>query len=155
MARVAATVTVPGRVAEAEELWYDSHRWAAWVDGFGHVAKLEGEWPQLGARLLWDSRPNGRGRVVERVLAYEPRTGHTLEVEDERLEGTQTVAFEPLADEVRVTLALEYELKQRNPLTPLIDPLFIRRQLRASLTRTLTRFAHERRAEVAAPSTRR
>jgi polyketide cyclase/dehydrase/lipid transport protein len=149
MASVTATVTVPGRVADAEELWYDEHRWAAWVDGFAHVAKLEGEWPQPGARLLWDSPPSGRGRVVERVVAYEPRTGYTVEVEDERLEGTQTIAFEPLAGEVRITLALEYELKERNPLTPLIDPLFIRRRLRASLTRTLTRFAHERRAELA------
>jgi hypothetical protein len=155
MARASATITVPGRVAEAEELWYDRHRWAAWVDGFGHVVKLEGEWPQPGARLLWDSPPKGRGRVVERVLAYEPRAGYTLEVEDERLEGTQTVTFEPLHDEVRVTLALAYDLKQRNLFTPLIDPLFIRRQLRASLTRTLTRFAHERRAEAESPFTRR
>jgi hypothetical protein len=60
---VRATTTVPGRVVDAEELWYDPHRWAAWIDGFGHVAKLEGDWPHAGARLLWDSRPQGRGRV--------------------------------------------------------------------------------------------
>jgi Polyketide cyclase / dehydrase and lipid transport len=154
MSRAVATVTVPGRVADAEEPWYDKHRWAAWVDGFGHVVKLEGEWPQPGARLLWDSPPKGRGRVVERAIAYEPRVGHTLEVEDERLEGTQTVTFEPVGEEVRITLALDYELKRRQPLTPLIDLLFIRRALRASLTRTLTRFAHERRAELT-PFTRR
>jgi Polyketide cyclase / dehydrase and lipid transport len=154
MSRAVATVTVPGRVADAEELWYDKHRWAAWVDGFGHVVKLEGEWPQPGARLLWDSPPKGRGRVVERAIAYEPRVGHTLEVEDERLDGTQTVTFEPVGEEVRITLALDYELKRRQPLTPLIDLLFIRRALRASLTRTLTRFAHERRAELT-PFTRR
>jgi Polyketide cyclase / dehydrase and lipid transport len=148
MARVTATTTVPGRAADAEALWYDANRWPAWIDGFGHVVKLEGDWPQPGARLLWDSRPSGRGRVVERVVAYEPRRGQTLEVEDERLEGTQTVAFEPAGDEVRVTLALEYRLKQRGPLAVLIDPLFIRRSLRASLSRTLTRFGHERRAEL-------
>ena len=75
MPRVSASTVVPGRVVEAEELWYDPNRWAAWIDGFGHVNKLEGEWPQVGARLLWDSRPQGRGRVSERVAAYEPRSG--------------------------------------------------------------------------------
>jgi hypothetical protein len=144
--KVSAAVTVPGRVAEAEELWYDRHRWAAWIDGFGHVAKLEGDWPHPGARLLWDSRPQGRGRVAERVIAYEPRTGQSVEVEDGRLTGTQTVAFEPVGDEVRITLSLEYSLKERGPLTPLIDLVFIRRALRDSLQRTLKRFGHERRA---------
>jgi hypothetical protein len=148
MPRVTATVIVPGRVVDAEELWYDPHRWAAWIDGFGHVAKLEGEWPQVGARLLWDSRPQGRGRVLERVTAYEPRAGQTVAVEDEKLIGTQTVAFEPDGDQVRVNLTLEYSLKEDRPLAPLVDLLFIRRAQRDSLRRTLARFAHERRAEV-------
>ena len=148
MPRASATTVVPGRIVEAEDLWYDPHRWPAWIDGFGHVAKLEGDWPKKGARLLWDSPPKGRGRVDERVIAYEARTGHTVAVEDVRLSGTQTVTFEVAgADEVRVTLALEYELKERNVLTPLLDPLFIRRALRESLRRTLVRFGHERRAE--------
>jgi hypothetical protein len=141
--RVSASVTVPGRVVEAEELWYDPHRWAAWIDGFGHVAKLEGEWPNAGARLLWDSRPQGRGRVAENVIAYEPRGGQTLEVEDQRLHGTQTVRFEPADNQVHVSLTLEYSLKSRNPV---VDLLFIRRALRDSLQRTLTRFGHELRA---------
>jgi hypothetical protein len=148
VSRATATTMVPGRAADAEELWYDPHRWAAWIDGFGHVVKLEGDWPQVGARLVWESPPKGRGRVQERVTAYEPRTGQTLEVEDERLRGTQTVAFEPAGDEVRVTLTLDYELKQRRILTPLVDVLFIRRELGDSLRRTLTRFGHERRAEM-------
>jgi uncharacterized membrane protein len=147
--RVFASTVVPGRIVEAEELWYDSHRWAAWIDGFGHVAKLEGEWPKPGARLLWDSPPQGRGRVEERVTVYEARTGQTVAVEDAKLRGTQTVAFEVASgDDVRVTLTLEYELKQTNVLTPLLDPLFIRRALRESLRRTLARFGHERRAEI-------
>jgi hypothetical protein len=147
MPRVSATTAVPGRVVEAEELWYDPHRWAAWIDGFGHVAKLEGEWPQVGARLLWDSRPHGRGRVAERVAAYEPRTGQTLEVEDGKLTGIQAVTFEPAGDQVRVSLTLEYTLKNRTPITPILDLAFIRRALRDSLRRTLARFGHERRAE--------
>jgi len=148
MPRVSASSVVPGRVVEAEELWYDPHRWAAWIDGFGHVTKLEGEWPQVGARLLWDSRPQGRGRVAESVVAYEPRAGQTLEVEDEKLRGSQRVGFVPKPDAVEVTLELEYELKERNALTPLTDALFIRRALRDSLKRSLARFARERRSDI-------
>jgi polyketide cyclase/dehydrase/lipid transport protein len=140
---------VPGRVVEAEALWYDPHRWAAWIDGFGHVAKLEGEWPHAGARLLWDSRPQGRGRVQEQVTRYEPRTGQTLEVEDQRLTGTQRVTFQPEDEQTIVSLTLEYRLKDRSPITPILDILFIRRALRDSLRRTVTRFGHERRAEAA------
>ena len=148
MRRVAADTTVPGRAADAEELWYDQHRWPAWIDGFGHVVKLEGDWPQVGARLVWVSPPRGRGRVQERVTAYEPRGGQTVEVEDERLRGTQTVTFEPAGEQVRVTLTLDYELKNRRFLRPLADLLFIRRELGDSLRRTLARFGHERRAEL-------
>ena len=144
MSRARATAVVPGRIREAEELWYDPHRWAAWVDGFGHVSTLA-----VGSRLLWDSPPRGRGRVQELVTAYEARTGQTREVEDERLHGTQTVAFEAAgADEVQVTLTLDYELKQRHAFTPLLDRLFVRRELTESLRRTLARFGHERRAEL-------
>ena len=64
------------------------------------------------------------------MTAYEARTGQTRDVEDERLRGAQTVAFESAgADEVQVTLTLDYELKERNALTPLLDRLFIRREL--------------------------
>ena len=148
MSRVSAAVVVPGRVAEAEALWYDPHRWAAWIDGFGHVVKLEGDWPQVGARLLWASPPKGRGLVAERVTAYEPRAGQTVEVEDERIEGTQSVVFEPLGDDVRVTLTLDYSLKQQRRFTPLLVRYFVRRAQRDSMRRTLTRFGHERRAEL-------
>jgi Polyketide cyclase / dehydrase and lipid transport len=146
--RATASTVVPGRPAEAEDVWYDHHRWPSWVDGFGHVVKLEGDWPQAGARLLWQSPPKGRGLVQERVQAFEARAGQTLEVEDERLRGIQTVAFEAIEDQVRVTLTLEYELKQTSPLSALVDRLFIRRSLTDSLRRTLARFANERRAEV-------
>jgi hypothetical protein len=48
---------------------------------------------------------------------------------------------------VKITLSIDYELKERNPLTPLVDLLFVRRAIVASLRRTLTRFARERRAD--------
>jgi hypothetical protein len=148
MGRVRAVQSVPGLASEAEELWYDPQRWPAWVDGFGHTVKLEGEWPAAGARSVWDSKPGGRGRVVERVTEYEARTGQTLAVEDGKLRGTQRVSFEPGPDGVEVALELEYELKERNPLTPVTDLLFIRRALRDSLKRSLLRFARERRADI-------
>jgi hypothetical protein len=148
MGRASASITVKGRAAEAEALWYDRHRWASWVDGFGHIRLLEGDWPEVGARLVWDSPPGGRGRVQERVVAYEIRTGQTVEVEDATMTGRQTVAFTPGLEETEVTLTLEYELKQRNVLTPLVDLLFVRRAMTDSLRRTLRKFANERAAEI-------
>ena len=147
MGKARAAIEVPGLASEAEALGYDPVRWAAWIDGFGHVARLSDGWPAEGV-LVWDSTPEGRGRVLETVTAYEPRAGQMLAVEDERLRGTQRVTFTPRAETVEVALELDYELKQRNPLTPLIDRAFVRRAIAASLRRTLTRFARERRADV-------
>jgi hypothetical protein len=143
MGRVSASIRVGGRAAEAEALWYDPQRWPTFIDGLHHVARIDGEWPQVGARVVWDSHPGGRGRVLERVTAYEPRVGQTLDVEDEKLRGTQRVSFEPLEDGVRVGLELAYELKERRGVLPVVDLLFIRRPQRDSLQRTLRRFATE------------
>ena len=147
MGRASASIEVPGLASDAEALWYDPVRWPAFVDGFAHVVELSGAWPAEG-RLSWNSTPGGRGRVREVVTAYEPRSGQTLEVEDSRLRGTQRVAFTPGPEAVKVTLELDYELKERNALTWLIDPLFVRREIVASLRRTLARFARERRGDM-------
>ena len=148
MGRAKASITVPGRAADAEALWYDPHRWQAWIDGFGHVISLTDEWPNRGAELVWESPPGGRGRVTERVVAYEMRTGQTLEVEDATMTGTQKVAFEPGPEAVEVTLSLEYRIKDRTALTPVVDLLFVRRAMTDALRRTVTRFANERKAEI-------
>jgi hypothetical protein len=148
MGRASASITVPGRAADAEALWYDPHRWQSWVDGFGHIVSLSDEWPERGAELVWDSPPGGRGRVTERVVHYEMRTGQTVEVEDATLTGRQSVKFEPGPDSVEVTLSLEYRIKERSPLTPLIDLLFVRRVWNDALRRTVTRFSNERKAEM-------
>ena len=148
MAKVSAVQAVPGRAFDAEQLWYDPQRWPAWVDGFGHLHKLEGEWPNIDARSVWDSKPGGRGRVVERVTAYEARVGQTLAVEDEKLRGTQRVTFTPGEESVEVSLELDYELKGSNVLTPITDLLFIRRALGESLKRTLLKFARERQGDI-------
>jgi hypothetical protein len=148
MGRASATISVPGRTVDAEALWYDPHRWASWIDGFGHVIKLEGDWPNVGARLVWESPPGGRGRVMERVIAYESRTGQTLEVEDETMSGRQQVQFTPAPDHVDITLSLSYRIKDRTLITPVVDLLFVRRAMNDALRRTVTRFANERKAEI-------
>jgi len=133
--RATATVALPGRISDAEALWYDLARWPAFVDGFGHVTKRTGDWPAAGAVVMWASTPGGRGLVREQVVSHTVREGQVLSVEDETIAGTQTVAFAPGA----MTLTLEYALKARNPL----GALFIRRAFRDSLRRTLARFARE------------
>lgn len=147
MKRAQASVVVPGPVEAVEDLWLDSARWSAWLDGFGRVVSLDAQWPSEGAVLVWESRPGGRGRVRERVAGRESAERHALEVEDEQLEGTQTVAFRAGEQGVLVELVLAYELKERNPFTGLVDLLYIRRALRASLQRSLARFAQERIAD--------
>ena len=147
MGRVRASIVVPGLASEAEELWYDTTRWPSFVDGLHHIARLEGDWPREGARVLWDSQPGGRGRVQERVTSYVAREGQTLDVEDEKLRGTQRVGFTPLEDGVMVALELTYSLKEQRPGMPLVDLLFIRRPQRESLERTLRRFRTEVAAE--------
>jgi len=149
MGRARASVDLPARLSEAEALWYDVARWASFVDGFAHLAKQEGDWHRRGARLIWDSTPDGRGRVIERVTAYEVRSGQTVEVEDPKLIGTQTVTFTPKPESTsEIELVLDYRLKARTPFTPLVDALFVRRALNDMLRRTLARFRRELRGDL-------
>jgi hypothetical protein len=146
--RAREQIDLPVQVSLAEALWYDTNRWPVFVDGFKSVAKLEGDWPRAGARLVWDSVPAGRGRVAETVTAYEVRSGQTVAVEDERMIGTQTVTFTPHdAGRCRLEVDLRWQLKQRHPLTPLVDLLFVRRAFGDALRRTLSHFAREVRAD--------
>ncbi|HEY8637974.1 MAG TPA: SRPBCC family protein [Solirubrobacteraceae bacterium] len=143
MGSTQAAIAVAGTIAGAEELWYDLTRWPAFVDGFGHVTKQDEDWPRAGT-LVWDSNPGGRERVIERVTYFEARIGQDAEVEDGKLTGTQRLRFAALGDgRVEVALELRYALKDRTPLTPLLDVFFIRRALGDSLRRTLVRFSRE------------
>jgi Polyketide cyclase / dehydrase and lipid transport len=142
MGRVRAEVHVAALASAAEELWYDTSRWPTFVDGLAHVVKVEGDWPRAG-RVVWDARPGGRGRVVERVEGYEARGGQTVRVEDEKIVGTQRVEFHPTAQGCRVALQLDYHVKQQRPLMAVVDVLFIRRPMTDSLKRTLTRLRRE------------
>ena len=146
MARVSRTIDLPGPMSATEDLWYDLRRRRSFFDGFGIVAKLEGPWPQRGARILWDSPPRGRGRVAETVEAYEARSGQTVGFEDEKLRGTQRTTFAAAADDqVRVTVALDWSLKEGNAIT---DWVFVRRAMGESLRQTLVRYRIERLADL-------
>ena len=149
MGRVKAQLQLPGvATSDAEELWYDTRRWPTFVDGLGHVFKVDEGWPRApGAVAIWDSKPGGRGRVLERVVSFEARVGQTVEVEDEKIHGRQTIA-----------LPAERRRHHRDPraaTTPssktaaflaVVDFLFVRRPMRDSLKRTLARFEREARA---------
>jgi hypothetical protein len=143
--RARAQITIPGRISELESLWYDTSRWPAFVDGFHHVVSRDDAWPAHGT-IVWDSTPGGRGRVAEYVQRHEARVGQTVDLEDERITGTQTVSFEARAgDRVLMTLELRYTLKERplGPLSNLVDVVFIMPRQRDALNRTLARFARE------------
>jgi hypothetical protein len=147
VSRVRASIQVPALASEAEALWYDTKRWPTFIDGLHHITRLEGDWPHPGARVLWDSKPGGRGRVQERVTAYAAREGQTLEVDDEKITGTQVLSFAPAEGGAIVSLELSYALKSPSPWMALVDLVFIRRTQRESLERTLRRFRTELAAE--------
>ena len=94
-------------------------RWPDWVDGLDRVIQIAGDWPQLGASVEWVSGPAGRGRVVERVIGYEPLAGQSLEVQDDSIDGRQQVTFMPDETSVEVQLSLDYSIRQRSIFTPL------------------------------------
>jgi hypothetical protein len=137
---VGVNESFPGSVHEAEACWYDTSRWPEWVDELARVVSIEGEWPQHGTVVKWHSGPAGRGRVTERVVEYQPLEGYTVEVEDDSITGEQTVQFAPADDGVEIRLSLRYRIKRRSPLTPLIDVLFVRGVMTASLEKTLGAF---------------
>ena len=153
MRRASATITLPGvRIADAETLWYDVTRWASFIEGFKHVDRIEGDWPAAGSRIIWQSVPDGRGRVSEQVTSYVQREGQSSEIADPRIRGRQSISFAAAQgpDDQRgtaMTLQLEYELREGGPLGAVTDLLFIRRAQADALRRTLYRFARELQAE--------
>ena len=141
------TAAARGRVvlppAEALALWADVDRWPSFVEGFARVVSRSPDWPAEGARTVWESRPDGRGRVTETVVANLPDRFAT-QVFESALMGEQTLHLAPAADGgSEVALSLHYELAKWGPLRGVADAVFIRRALRDSLRRTLARFAIE------------
>lgn len=127
---------------DALALWADVARWPSFVEGFARTLQQAPDWPAEGARVVWESRPDGRGRVTETVVANEPGRFST-QVFEESLMGTQTLFAVALDDGSEVELSLDYELAKWGPLRGVADALFIRRALRDALRRTLFRFGVE------------
>jgi hypothetical protein len=135
-------------VGEAARLWFDLARRPSIVDGFGTLARHEGDWPHAGARIVWDSLRGGRGRVIEHVLEYEPGVTQLVQIEDPALTGTQRVRFTATEHGCEIRLELAYELKRDPGLgSVLADLFFVRRALGDALRRTLRRFAVELQAD--------
>jgi hypothetical protein len=123
-------------------LWTDVDRWPSFVEGFARRLSLTPDWPEKGARVVWESNPEGRGRVTETVTESLPDRFSTQVFED-RLMGIQTFQVAPADDGSEVALSLDYELTGQGPLRGMADAIFIRRALRDSLRRTLFRFEIE------------
>ncbi|HEV3378953.1 MAG TPA: SRPBCC family protein [Thermoleophilaceae bacterium] len=143
MRRAAAQVDVVLTPEAALRLWSDATRWPSFVEGFARELERSPEWPAAGARVVWESTPAGRGRVTERVMEGEGPDRFVTLVFDERLNGTQTFRVVESEAGSRAELALEYELTKYGPLSAAADVIFIRRAIRDSLRRTLSRFAVE------------
>ncbi len=140
-AAAAGTVALPpGGVLR---LWTDVTRWPALVEGFERTLELSSEWPEPGAKVVWESGAGGRGRVTERVVSRDDARLAT-EIFEAALHGTQTLSVRPAPEGGTLCeLRLDYELERYGPLRAVADALFIRRALRDSLRRTLRRLAVE------------
>ena len=163
MRRASARAAIPLAPANALRLWADVDRWPSFVEGFARRLELKGGWPEPGGRVVWESTPDGRGRVTETVTENTPDRFST-QVFEKALTGVQTMralpanggagpanggalptngGALPATGGSEVELSLEYELTRYGPLRGLADALFIRRALHDSLRRTLYRFAIE------------
>ncbi len=144
---VQAATVVPLAPDRARALWADTGRWAAFVEGFGHVAETSGEWPRRGAQVVWKSTPGGRGRVTEKVVD-DSAARFATRISEDAMQGEQSATFAPAEEGgTRVDLRIDYELSRGGPLQALSDALFIRRALRDALRRTLRRYAVEAKEE--------
>jgi Polyketide cyclase / dehydrase and lipid transport len=144
MPRTRASIAIELAPDRAFALWADVRRWPTFIDDFASVESLDPEWPANGAKLVWVSKPRGRGRVTQKVIASEPPFHLQTLIFEDKLTGTLAASFESGEGGGSIfDLELEYTLAQTGPLAPITDLLFIRRALRDSLNRTCARFARE------------
>jgi uncharacterized membrane protein len=148
MGVVRESIAAPLPPERARELWTNLRRWPTFIEGFARVLEADPAWPAEGSKVVWESIPEGRGRVTERVVESSGDRIVT-EVFEDALTGRQTVAFEADHDETFVEVELDYKLTQAGVLRAITDVIFIRRALSAALARTLNRFATEAAEEAA------
>jgi uncharacterized membrane protein len=149
MATVREAIAVDLDPERAFRLWADVRRWPTFVDGFARPKRLDETWPAEDAKIVWESTPDGRGIVTERVVESVPASRLVTQVFEERYTGVQVVSFEPDEEGSLVEIELAYELSKGGPLRALTDVLFIRRAQSDALVRTLRRFATEAAEEAA------
>ena len=142
-----ARASVPLTPPHALALWSDVERWPSFVEGFARRLELTPDWPAKGARVVWQSTPDGRGRVTETVVENDADRFST-QVFEEALMGTQTLRAVAASGGSEIELTLDYQLAKYGPLGGLADVIFIRRALRDALRRTLFRFAIEAEEEL-------
>jgi hypothetical protein len=142
MSGVAASVPVRASLAEVWDYYFDPAGWPAWVDGFARVESDMG-YPEVGGTLRWSSTPAGRGTVTERVVEHESRRLHRVEYEDPETTGQLSVTFAIEGKGTMVTQELDYRLRDRGVFAKVTDRLFIRSQMRGSLSRSLARLRLE------------
>ena len=142
MSGVAASVPVRASLAEVWDYYFDPAGWSAWVDGFARVESDMG-YPEVGGTLRWSSTPAGRGTVTERVVEHESRRLHRVEYEDPETTGQLSVTFAIEGEGTMVTQELDYQLRDRGVFAKVTDRLFIRSQMRGSLSRSLARLRLE------------
>lgn len=144
MGRASESVLVEAPASAVWDLYFDRTRWRGWVDGFGDVSRWDDRYPETGARIQWDSKPGGRGRVLEEVLIHDPRSLHRIRFEDQTALGFLETEFEPQGQAAcRVTATVEYAVKDAGPLNFITDALFIRRSMAQSIGRSLTRLKRD------------
>jgi hypothetical protein len=142
MSGVTASVPVRASLAEVWDYYFDPAGWPAWVDGFARVESDMG-YPEVGGTLRWSSTPAGRGTVTERVVEHESRRLHRVEYEDPETTGQLSVTFAIEGEGTMVTQELDYRLRDRGVFAKVTDRLFIRSQMRGSLSRSLARLRLE------------
>jgi Polyketide cyclase / dehydrase and lipid transport len=142
MSGVAASVPVRASLAEVWDYYFDPAGWPAWVDGFARIESDMG-YPEVGGTLRWSSTPAGRGTVTERVVEHESRRLHRVEYEDPETTGQLRVTFAIEGEGTMVTQELDYRLRDRGVFAKVTDRLFIRSQMRGSLSRSLARLRLE------------
>jgi Polyketide cyclase / dehydrase and lipid transport len=138
-----SSLELPVEAERAWRLWSDPRSWASYVEGFGHIVREEGVWPEVGALVVWESTPRGRGRVSERVRDRRTRQELVIELEEDRLTAIRRLTLERIEGGVRAAVELDYRLRGSSPLRVLLDRLFVKRALRESLERELDAFARE------------
>ena len=142
MARIERTGFAPVTPLIAQRLWVDTNRWPTFVDGFGHIERIDESWPEPGSKVVWESGPAGRGRVTEKIREYGEGVV-SAEVFDSQMTALQEIRFAAAEDGCDLFLSLDYELTTGGPLRGLTDVLFIRRSLAMALERTIRRFSTE------------